>query len=98
MNDITGIAFFVALGLLVVVGLRFISRERKSTPDEFERRASEGVSAVAAGVRAVDGILNPGSAKGESSIRESRELGFGSKRREGKSVGNGDAREKDGRQ
>ena len=97
MEDIAGITFFAALGLAILVGLKALSRERKSTADEFEERAAEGASMVAAGVKAQDGVLNPASAKGESAIRENRELGFGNKRREGKSVGE-DEKERDGRE
>ncbi len=88
MNDWIGIGILLLLACGVVVGLRILSKPRKSTEADFERRAEEGASFKSSGIDSLNGMVNPGAAKGTETVREIKKGTFDKKQSEGKSIGN----------
>ena len=87
VSDWLGLAFFALLVLGIFLGLRMLSKPKSSTEQQFEKRASEGVSFVTVGVEAINGLLNPSADKGKKAVAEVNEGTYLNKKREGKSVG-----------
>jgi len=87
MGDWIGLVFFLLIPFGVLVGLKLLSKGRKSTEQEFEQRASESGSLLSAGINAINGMLNPGEAKGKEAITEVKKGRYNKKQGEGKSVG-----------
>ncbi len=83
MSDWIGLAFFVLLIIGVLVGMKTLSKPRKLTPDEFERRASEGAGAVGAGMQALNKLLNPEAAKSGDVVMELKAGRFDKKQTDG---------------
>lgn len=65
MGDWTGLAFFVVLSIGVIIFLKVISRPQNRTTADFERRISEGPTALGASMNALQELLNPEAAKGK---------------------------------
>ncbi len=87
MGDWIGLAFFVLLIVGVLVGLRFLSKPRSSTAEEFDKRADESASLLGAGISAINGMLNPQAAKGKTAIEEVKKGTSGKRESEGKAIG-----------
>jgi hypothetical protein len=87
MADWYGLIF---LGLLVagaLIGLKLLSRQRRSTAEEFEKRASENTTAMGAGMNALQELMNPEAAKAKEVITQMKEGRYMKKRKEGKAGG-----------
>jgi hypothetical protein len=63
MSDWIGLGFLVLLAVGIIVGLKILSKPRKSTSDEFERNVSESASMLSASMNALNEILDPSAAK-----------------------------------
>lgn len=63
MSDWIGLGFLILLVIAAWLGLRTLSKPRKSTEQEFERKVSEGRSLVNAGMMELDKFINPQAAK-----------------------------------
>lgn len=73
MSDWIGLAFFLFILAGISFGLKLLSKGRTSTEEEFEERASQSGSLLSAGINAINGMLNPGEAKGKEAITEVKE-------------------------
>lgn len=87
MSDWIGLAFFLLIPIGILIGLKLLSRKRVSTEEEFEQRANESGSLLTAGVNALNGMLNPGEAKGKEAITEVKKGRYNKRQGEGKSIG-----------
>jgi hypothetical protein len=87
MGDWIGLAFFILIPVGIIIGLKLLSKGRKSTEQEFEQRANESGSLLTAGVNALNGMLNPGEAKGKEAITEVKKGRFDKKQAKGKDIG-----------
>ncbi len=87
MGDLIGLAFFILIPVVIFIGLKLLSKNRKSTEQEFEQRASESGSLLSAGINALNGMLNPGEAKGKEAITEVKKGRFDKKQAKGKDIG-----------
>lgn len=90
MNDWIGLLFFVLLIAGVFVGLKMLSKPRKTTADEFERNAAESASLLSASMNALNGMLNPEAGRGQETVTQLKEGRFARKRREGKANSDSD--------
>lgn len=84
MSDWIGLGFFILLVLGVVFGLRALANPRTRTPEEFERNAAEGTTAMGATFDALQQLMNPEAAKSKEVITQMKEGRHQKKRREGK--------------
>ncbi|QQS41608.1 MAG: NfeD family protein [Acidobacteriota bacterium] len=73
MSELAGLAFFVLLAAGALFGLRSLAKKRTRTESEFEKGVEESASLVGAGVKALQGILDPGERKGKEAITELRQ-------------------------
>jgi hypothetical protein len=89
MNDLFGLLFFVLLIAGIFVGLRVLSKPKKQTPEEFERKVSLSGSMIGASMGALQGILDPSEGKAKEIRMQLKEGRYQKKKREGK--GNGSA-------
>lgn len=87
MSDWIGLAFFLLIPIGIIVGLRLLSKDRKSSEQDFEQRANESGSVLTAGVNALNGMLNPESAKGKEAVTELKEGRYNKKQAKGKDIG-----------
>lgn len=87
MSDWVGLIFFLLIPVGIFVGLKLLSRKRVSTEQEFEQRASRSGSLLGAGLNALNGMLNPGEAKGKEAITEVKQGRFDKKQEVGKDIG-----------
>ncbi len=87
MSDWIGLAFFLLIPIGILIGLKLLSKDRKSTEQEFEQRADESGSVLTAGVNALNGMLNPGEAKGKEAITEVKKGRYKKKQGAGKDIG-----------
>jgi hypothetical protein len=84
MSDWIGLAFLVLLVLAAFVGLKMLSRPRKTTAEEFERNAAEGTTALGASMNALQELMNPEAAKAKEVQTQMKEGRYQKKKREGK--------------
>lgn len=70
MNEILGTCFFILLAAVAVLGLRSLARKRTRTEAEFERGVEDSSSLVGAGVKALQGMLDPAQEKGKQAVTE----------------------------
>jgi hypothetical protein len=63
MNDWYGLGFLVLLVSGAYLFLRQLSKPKKLTPEEFERRAAEGTGFFKIGILELQKVLNPTEAK-----------------------------------
>ena len=87
MSDWIGLFFFIGLVVLALIGLKIISKPRKSTEEEFEREASRSKTMLGAGFGTLSEMLNPSEAKGKEAITEVKKGRYNKKQGQGKSVG-----------
>lgn len=91
MSDWIGLGFFVLLIVGVIVGLRALSKPSTRTPEEFERNAAEGTTALGASFNALQELMNPEAAKAKEVITQMKEGRYQKKKREGKAGGSDEA-------
>ena len=84
MNDWIGLLFFVLLIIGVIVGLKALSKPRTRTEEEFERSASEGTTALGAGLNALQDVMDPAAARAKEVRMQMKEGRYLKKKREGK--------------
>jgi hypothetical protein len=84
MSDWFGLAFFVLFFIGIYVGLKLLSKPRKITEAEFEKRVSESTSLLGASLSALQGILDPSEAKAKEVRMQMKEGRYLKKKREGK--------------
>lgn len=87
MNDWIGLLFFIFLILGAFVGLKLLSKPRKITEEEFERRAAEEKTMLGAGMDALQGFLNPEESRAKEARMQVKEGRYNKKKREGKANG-----------
>lgn len=87
MADWLGILFILLLIAGALFGMKMLSRPRRSTEEEFERRSAESTSMLAAGISALNEAINPEAAKGKEVVTQMKEGRYQKRRREGKANG-----------
>ncbi len=87
MSDWIGLAFFLLIPVAVLIGLKLLSKQKVRTEEEFEKGAEESASLLSAGVNALNGMLNPGEAKGKEAITEVKKGRYNKRQGKGKSIG-----------
>lgn len=87
MSDWLGLGFIILLVIGAIFGLRSLSRPRVSTPEEFERRASEEKTMLGASMNALQEIMDPADARSKEVIAQMKDGQFQKKKREGKADG-----------
>ena len=87
MGDWLGLAFFVALLVGGLLGLRSLAKPRTRTAEEFERNAAEGTTALGASMNALQELMNPEAAKAREVQTQMKEGQYQKKKREGKAGG-----------
>lgn len=87
MADWIGLIFLFALIAGAIVGLKLLSKPRRSTEEEFERRSAESTSMLAAGIDALNEAINPEAARGREVVTQMKEGRYQKKKREGKANG-----------
>ncbi len=83
MSDWLGLLFLILLAGGAWYGLRVLSRPRKLTAQEFEKRLSEGRSLVNAGMMELDKFINPQAAKSIEVIEELKSGTYNKKQNKG---------------
>ncbi|HQZ82969.1 MAG TPA: hypothetical protein PLR83_07095 [Pyrinomonadaceae bacterium] len=63
MQDWFGAIFIILLIAGALVGLKALSRQRKTTAEEFERSAAENSTMLGAMSNALQGLVDPGFAR-----------------------------------
>lgn len=92
MSDWIGFGFIVLLIVGGLIGLKALSKERVSTPDEFERRASEEKTMLGSAMNALQEITDPADARSKEVVEQMKDGRYIKKKREGKA--GADANEK----
>ena len=87
MGDWIGIAFLVLLVAGAYFGLRWLSKPRTRTTEEFERNAAEGTTGLGASMNALQELMNPEAAKAKEVQVQMKDGRYGKKKREGKAGG-----------
>ncbi len=83
MSDWLGLVFFILLIVGVFVGLKILSKPQRRTEAEFEKRASESVSMLGAGMNALQELLDPAAAKAKEVQMQIKQGRYLKKKREG---------------
>jgi len=83
MGDWIGLGFFVLLIAGIVIGLKLLSKPRKRTAVEFERRVSEGPSGAGAFVNALQDAVDPGTARSKEVIAQIKDGRYKKKKEDG---------------
>lgn len=89
MTDWLGLGFILLLILGGLIGVRALSRERVSTAEEFERRASEEKTMLGTAVNALQQITDPADGRSKEVIAQMKDGTFQTKKKEGKAEGDG---------
>ncbi len=87
MSDWLGVIFIALLVVGALVGLKALSKPRRTTAEEFERNAAEGTTALGASMNALQELMNPEAAKAKEVITQMKEGRYQKKKREGKADG-----------
>lgn len=87
MSDWIGLGFIVLLIVGAIIGLRVLSRERVSTADEFERRASEEKTMLGTAVNALQDFTDPANIRAKEVIEQMKDGTYRKKTKEGKAEG-----------
>ena len=88
MTDWLGLGFIIVLIAGALFGLRALSKERVSTSDEFERRASEEKTMLGSAVNALQDFTDPANIRAKEVIEQMKDGTYRKKKREGKAGGN----------
>ena len=83
MSDWLGLLFLILLVVGAWYGLRILSRPRKLTAEEFEKRVNEGGGLVNAGMLELDKFLNPQAAKSIEVVRDLKDGKYNKKQSKG---------------
>jgi hypothetical protein len=83
MSDWIGLGFLILLVVGAWIGLRTLSKPRKLSEQEFERKVGEGRSLVNAGMMELDKFLNPQAAKSIEVIQELKSGKYNKKQNKG---------------
>lgn len=95
MNDWYGLGFLILLVLSSYLFLRQLSKPKKLTPEEFERRAAEGTGFAKIGVLELQKILDPTAKKSIEVVRDLKGGKYDKKQAKGDGDSTDDAAEKD---
>lgn len=87
MSDWIGLIFFVLLIVGIIVGLKILSKPRKTTAEQFEQNVSESASMLSASMNALNEILDPAAAKAKEVQTQLKEGRFNKKQGDGKANG-----------
>jgi hypothetical protein len=85
MSDWIGLGFLILLVVGAWIGLRILSKPRKLTEQEFERKVGEGRSLINAGMMELDKFLNPQASKSIEVIQELKSGKYNKKQNKGDS-------------
>lgn len=83
MNDWLGLGFLIFLVAGAWLGLRILSKPKKLTEQEFERRVNEGRSLVNAAMMELNKFLSPQAAKSIEVIEELKDGKYQKKQAKG---------------
>ena len=83
MSDLIGLGFLILLVVGAWIGLRTLSKPRKLSEQEFERKVGEGRSLINAGMMELDKFLNPQAAKSIEVIQELKSGNYNKKQNKG---------------
>jgi len=83
MQDWIGLGIIVLLIVGAVVGLKALSRPRKTTAEEFERSAAENSTMLGAMSNALQEIIDPGFARAKAVQTEMKDGRYQKKKDEG---------------
>jgi len=83
MQDWIGLGIIVLLIVGAVVGLKALSRPRKTTAEEFERSAAENSTMLGAMSNALQEIVDPGFARARAVQTEMKDGRYQKKKDEG---------------
>lgn len=81
--DWIGLIFIASLVIGAIVGLRILSRPRKSTAEEFERSAAENSTMMGAMANALQEVVDPGFARAKVVQTEMKDGRYQKKKDEG---------------
>jgi hypothetical protein len=84
MSDWGGLIFFILLVAGAAFGLRALSKPRVTTPEEFERRASEEKTMLGASMNALQEAVDPAAARAKEVVEQMKDGTYRKKKREGK--------------
>ena len=87
MNDWSGLLFLVLLVTGAYLFLRQLSKPKKMTPEEFEKRAAEGTGFAKIGVLELQKILDPAKSQSIEVVQDLK----GGKYNKKQNSGDGDA-------
>lgn len=79
MSDWIGLLFFVLLIVGIIIGLKILSKPRKTTAEQFEQNVSESASMLSASVNALNELMNPQAAKSKEVQTQLKEGRFNKK-------------------
>lgn len=91
MNDWIGLGFLLLLALGAYLFLRYLSKPKKITPKEFERRAADGGGFARIGVLELQKILDPAARKSIEVVRDLKGGKYDKKQAKGDGDDTGDA-------
>ena len=83
MNDWIGLAFLILLVSGAYLFLRQISKPKKLTPEEFEKRAAEGTGFAKIGVLELQKIFDPATTKSVEVVQDLKGGKYDKKRNSG---------------
>ena len=88
MSDWIGIVFIILSIVGVILGLKYLAKPRKTSPEDFERNVTDGISTPGASMNALNEMMNPEAARGMEFQKELKKGSFSKKKQEGKTSGN----------
>jgi hypothetical protein len=83
MNDWIGFGILVAMGLGAFLFLRYLSKPKKISAEEFEKRAAEGQTLVGAGMMELQKFLDPSTENAIVATQELRQGRYNKKKDQG---------------
>jgi hypothetical protein len=90
MSDWLGLAFFAALIIGAIFGLRALAKTRTRTAEEFEKGAAQSASFTGALLNALHDVTDPSAKRAKEVRQQMKEGRYMKKKREGKANGNDD--------
>jgi hypothetical protein len=83
MSDWIGLGILIAFVLGALLGLRYLSKPRNVSAEEFEKRAAEGTSLVGAGLMDLQKFLDPSKENAIVATQEIRQGKYNKKKDQG---------------
>ncbi|HEV7643765.1 MAG TPA: hypothetical protein VGO50_07475 [Pyrinomonadaceae bacterium] len=83
MSDWIGLGILIAFGLGIFFGLRYLSRPRDLSAEEFEKRAAEGQTLVGAGLADLQKFLDPSKENAIVATQEIKQGRYNKKKDQG---------------